>query len=164
MTTIRRIAGLLWVGALAGPELTDELKQDRGVADDGLIAVSVIGTVIVGVTTLSILTTALAPILSPLVALFAAFVLRLVNRIAGHQVDLAETTATVTLTSLPLLLVAIPVVGGPIGITWWLLAGIFTLRRVTLARIDAVAVVTLLSHGLTIGVLFGVGFAIDALR
>ena len=104
-----------------------------------------------------------ATVLAPLTALLAAFVLRLVTRIARQQATLAETTAAITTTSLPLLLVPVPTIGPPIGITLWLLAGIFLLQRVTHARLDVAAVVTLLSHALTTGVLIGIGYAVEAL-
>lgn len=163
MITLRRIARLFWEGTTARPTVVEELKHDPGVADDGLIGFAVIGTVVIGLTTFDWLPTVLGPIAAPLTALLAAFVLRLVSRIARHPATLAETTATVTLTSLPLLLIPVPFVGGPIGVTAWLLAGIFMFHRITRAGLDGAVVMTLLSHALTIGALFGLGFAIEAL-
>ena len=131
-------------------------------ADDGLIGFAVIGTAVIGLTTFHWLPTILGPLISPLAALFAAFVLRLVSRVARHPATLAETTATVTLTSLPLLAIPVPVVGAAIGITLWLLAGIFMLQRVTLARLEVAAVITLLAHALTVGAVIGIAFAVEA--
>ena len=163
MNTARRIVRLLLNGALASRDLVDEMHDDPAIADDGLIATSVIATLVVGLTTFDWIQTVIAPIAGPLLALFVSFVLRLVNRIAGNQVTLAETTAVVTLTTLPLLLVPIPAIGALIGGVWWLLAGIFLLQRVTLARIDSAALTTLLGHALSIGAIFGTAFAINLL-
>ena len=162
MITMRRIARLFWEGSTLRQTVVEELKHDPGVADDGLIGVAVIGTFVVGLTTFRIIPTALAPLVTPLAALFAAFTLRLVTRVANHPATLAETTATVTLSALPLLVIPIPIVGGPIGITGWVLAGVFMLQRVTLARLDVAAMMTLLGHALAIGAVIGAGFAIDA--
>lgn len=162
MRSVRRIARTLWDASTGRRAAAEALKEDPAVADDGLIGFAVVATLVVGLTTFEILPTVLTPVLAPLVALLAAFVLRLVTRVARQQVTLAETTATITTTSLPLLLVPLPTIGPPIGITWWLLAGIFMLQRVTLARIDVAAVVTLLSHALTTGALIGVGYAVEA--
>lgn len=148
-------------GAAIRSDLVEEMREDPAVADDGLIGIAIIGTLVVGLTTFHWLPTVIAPLASPILALFMSFVLRLVNRIAGNKVTLAETTAIVTLTALPLVLVPIPLVGGIIGPVWWLLAGIFLLSRVTLARIDNAALVTLLSHALSIGAIFGLAFAVD---
>lgn len=159
MTTFRRIIRLLLNGALASRDIVDEMREDPAIADDGLIAVSAIGTIVVGLGTLNWLPTVIAPFASPVLALFLAFVLRLVNRITGNQVKLAETTAVVTLTSLPLILTPIPVVGPFIGGLWWLIAGIFLLQRFTLRNIDNAALTTLLGHALSIGAIFGLSFA-----
>lgn len=163
MSTVRRILVYLRDGALARHDLVDEVKSDPGVADDGLLAMTVIGPLVTGLFTLHWLPAVLAIVLAPLFSLFAAFVLRLVCRIASTDVTLAQTTATVTLTSLPLVLVPIPLIGLPLAVTWWLLAGILVLQRVTLARLDNAAVVTLLSHALTVGAVLGAGFAVQAL-
>ena len=160
--TIRRIFRLLVLGAVASKDLVEEMREEPAVADDGLIATAVIGTFVVGLTTFDWLPTVIAPVATPVLALFVAFVLRLVNRIAQNQITLAETTAVVTLTTLPLILTPIPVVGAFVGPLWWLMSGIFLLQRVTLARIDNAALVTLLGHALSIGTIFGAGFAIDA--
>jgi hypothetical protein len=161
---VRRIAGALWEGAFARKTIVEELKGDPGVADDGLIGIALVGTVVAAAISRELIPTLLAPVVTPLAALFAAFVLRLIGRIARHPATLAETTATVTLPCLPLLLLPIPVVGGPIGVTWWVLAQIFLLHRIIRARIDAVAVIVLLGHALVIGVAFGVAFAVETLR
>ena len=163
MRAVRRIARALWDGSTGRRAAAEALREDPAVADDGLIGFAVVATFVVGLTTFAILPTVLTPVLAPLTALLAAFVLRLVTRIARQQATLAETTAAITTTSLPLLLVPVPTIGPPIGITMWLLAGIFLLQRVTLARLDVAAVVTLLSHALTTGVLIGIGYAIEAL-
>ncbi len=131
-------------------------------ADDGLIGFAVVGTAVIGLTTFDWLPTVLGPIVSPLAALFAAFVLRLVSRVARHPATLAETTATVTLTSLPLLAIPVPVAGAAVGITLWLLAGIFMLQRITHAHLNAAAVITLLAHALTVGAVIGIAFAVEA--
>ena len=162
MRALARIVRLLWAASTGRRTVVDELKHDPAIADDGLIGFAVIGTVVVGLTTLDLLPTLLAPVLAPPAVLLAAFVLRLVTRIARNPATLAETTATITLTSLPLLLIPIPTLGPPVGITAWLLAGIFMLQRVTLARLDVAAVATLLSHALTVGTVIGAAFAIDA--
>jgi len=163
MRTARRIIRLLVQGAAIRSDLVDEMRDDPAVADDGLIAVAAIGTVVVGLTTFHWLPTVIAPLATPLLALFVSFVLRLVSRIAGNQVTFAETTAVVTLTSLPLVLIPIPFVGGLIGPVWWLFSGILLLGRVTLAGIDNAALVTLLSHALSIGAILGFGFAVQSL-
>jgi hypothetical protein len=162
MRAIRRIPKLLRDASIGRHSVVDELKEDPALADDGLIGFAVVSTVVVGLTTLELLPTLLTPVVAPILALAMAFVLRLLTRIARHPATLAQTTATVTATSLPLLLIPIPVVGAPVGITLWLLAGIVMLQRITLARLDIAAVVTLLSHALTIGALIGAGFAIEA--
>jgi hypothetical protein len=162
MRAIRRIPKLLWDASIGRHSVVDELKSDPALADDGLIGFAVVGAVVVGLTTLELLPTLLAPVVAPVLALAMAFILRLLTGIARHPATLAQTTATVTATSLPLLLIPIPVVGAPVGITLWLLAGIVMLQRITLARLDIAAVVTLLSHALTIGALIGAGFAIEA--
>lgn len=163
MNALRRIGRAAWQASTGRREVVDSLRDDPAIADDGLIVFAVVATAVVGLTSRTLLPTVLVPILAPLAALLAGFVLRLVLRIARQPATLAETTATVTLTSLPLLAVPIPAVGGPVGITLWLLVGILMLQRVTLARLDVAAVVTLLSHALTVGALIGAGFAIDAL-
>lgn len=163
MTTINRIARFMWDASTGRRGVAEELKHDPGVADDGLIGFTVVGTVVTGLTTLQLIPTLLAPVVSPLTAVLAAFVLRLVGRIARHPATMAETVATVTLTSLPLLLIPIPMVGGPVGVTAWLLSGIFMLHRVTHAPLNSAAVITLLSHALTLGLIIGAGFAIEAL-
>lgn len=163
MNAVRRIAGLFWEASTFRRSVVDELKEDPAVADDGLIGFAVIGTAVIGLTTFQWLPTVLGPLASPLAALFAAFVLRLVARVARHPATLAETTATVTLTSLPLLAIPIPVVGAAIGITLWLLASIFMLQRITLVRLDVAAVILLLAHALTVGAVIGVAFAVEAL-
>lgn len=163
MSFVSRIARSFWEASTGRRGVVDELKDDPAMADDGLIGFAIIGTVVIGLTTFAWLPTVLGPVVSPLAALLAAFVLRLVSRIARYPATLAETTATVTLTSLPLLAIAIPVVGAAIGITLWLLAGIFMLHRITLARLDIAAVITLLAHALTVGVVIGAAFAIEAL-
>ncbi|MEX1004787.1 MAG: hypothetical protein WD990_14120 [Acidimicrobiia bacterium] len=162
MNAVTRIAGSLWEASTVRRSVVDELKDDPAMADDGLIGFAVIGTVVIGLTTFEWLPTVLGPLASPLAALFAAFVLRLVSRVARHPATLAETTATVTLTSLPLLVIPVPVVGAAVGITLWLLAGIFMLQRITLARLDVAAVITLLAHALTVGAVIGVAFAVEA--
>lgn len=163
MYALRRIARLAISASTGRRDVVDELRDDPAVADDGLIVFALVGTAVVGSTTRQLLPTLLAPVLSPLVALFAAFVLRLVTRITRHPATLAEATATVTLTSLPLLTIPIPAIGAPLGITSWLLVGIVMLQRVTLARLDQAAVITLLGHALTVGALIGIAFAVEAL-
>src|SRR5690606_4011035 len=163
MTAVTRAARLLWAGSTGRRSVVDELKDDPAVADDGLIGFAVIGTCVIGLTTFAWLPTVLGPAVSPLAALFAPAVLRTVSNVAGHPVTLAEATATVTLTSLPLLAIPVPVVGGAVGITLWLLAGIFMLQRVTRARLDVSAVITLLAHALSVGAVIGAAFAVDAL-
>lgn len=163
MTTITRIARFMWDASIGRHSVAEELKDDPGMADDGLIGFTVVGTVVTGLTTLELIPTLLAPVISPLIAVLAAFVLRLVGRIAHHPATMAETVATVTLTSLPLLLIPIPMVGAPVGVTAWLLVGIIMLHRVTLARLNSAAIITLLSHALTVGLIIGVGFGIEVL-
>ena len=163
MTHVIRIARSFWEASTGRRSVVDELKDDPAMADDGLIGFALIGTVVIGLTTFDWLPTVLGPVVSPLAALLAAFVLRLVSRVARHPATLAETTATVTLTSLPLLAIPIPVVGAAVGITLWLLTGIFMLQRVTLARLDVAAVITLLAHALTVGAVIGCAFAFEAL-
>lgn len=163
MTSVARIARLLWAGSTGRRTVVDELKDDPAVADDGLIGFAVIGTAVIGLTTFAWLPTVLGPVVSPVAALFAAFVLRTVSSIARHPVTMAEATATVTLTSLPLLAIPVPVIGGAVGITLWLLAGIFMLHRVTRARLDVAAVITLLAHALAVGAIIGAAFGVDAL-
>lgn len=164
MSAIRRIARNVWLGSTGRREVVGEVKEDPAVADDGLVAFALIGVVVSGLVTLEPWIALAALLGAPLAALTAAFVLRLVARIARHPVTFAQTTATVTLTSLPLLLIPIPVVGTPIGLTVWLLAGIFMLQRLTLARLDVAAVILLLSHALTVGTLIAAGFAVQALN
>jgi hypothetical protein len=53
-------------------------------------------------------------------------------------------------------------VGGTIGITLWLLTGIFMLQRVILARLEVAAVITLLAHALSVGAVIGIAFAVEA--
>lgn len=163
MTAIRRIWRGMWAASSGQRRIAEELRDDPAMADDGLIGFAAIATIVIGLSTFELIPTLIAPLVGPLAALVAAFVLRLVTRISRHPIALAETTATVTLTSLPLLLVPVPVVGPPIAVAGWLLAGIFMLQRVTLARLDVAAVVTLLSHALTVGVLIATGFALEAL-
>lgn len=163
MNAIRRIARSVWMASGGRREVVNELKEDPAVADDGLIAFAFIGVVVSGLVTLEPLIALTAIIAAPLAALAASLVLRLVSRIARHPVTLAQTTAAVTLTSLPLLLIPIPVVGAPVGLGMWVLAGIVMLQRLTLARLDIAAVILLLSHALTIGTLMATGFAIQAL-
>jgi hypothetical protein len=162
VTAVIRIARSFWEASTGRRTVVEELKDDPAIADDGLIGFAVIGTVVIGLTTFAWLPTVLGPLLAPLSALFAAFVLRLVSRVARHPVTMAETTATVTLTSLPLLAIPIPVVGGTIGITLWLLTGIFMLQRVILARLEVAAVITLLAHALSVGAVIGIAFAVEA--
>lgn len=162
MTTIVRIARSFWDASTGRRSVIDDLKDDPALADDGLIGFAVIGTVVIGFTTFHWLPTLLGPLISPLAALLAAFVLRLVSRVARHPATLAETTAIVTLTSLPLLAIPIPVAGAAVGITLWLLAGIFLFQRVTLARLELAAVITLLAHALTVGAVIGTAFAVEA--
>lgn len=163
MNSLRRIARSVWLASTGRREVVHELKEDPAVADDGLVAFAFIGVVVTGLLTLEPLIALAAVVASPLAALAAAFVLRLVSRIARYPVTLAQTTATVTLTALPLLLMPVPIVGTPIGVALWLLAGIFMLQRLTLARLDIAAVILLLSHALTIGALIAAGFAVQAL-
>lgn len=163
MRAVRRIARNVWLGSTGRLEVVHEIKEDPAVADDGLIAFSLIGVAVSGLMTLEPWIALAALVGAPLAALIAAFVLRLVSSIARQSVTFAQTTATVTLTSLPLLLVPIPIVGAPIGIALWLLAGIFMLQRLTLARLDMAAVILLLSHALTVGTLIAAGFATQAL-
>lgn len=163
MRAIRRIARSVWMASGGRREVVDELKADPAVADDGLIAFAFISVVVSGLVTLEPVIALAAIIAAPLAALAAALVLRLVSRIARHPVTLAQTTAAVTLTSLPLLLIPIPIVGAPVGLGMWVLAGIVMLQRLTLARLDIAAVILLLSHALTIGTLIATGFAIQAL-
>lgn len=163
MRAIRRIARSVWMASGGRREVVDELKADPAVADDGLIAFAFIGVVVSGLVTLEPVIALAAIIAAPLAALASALVLRLVSRIARHPVTLAQTTAAVTLTSLPLLLIPIPIVGAPVGLGMWVLAGIVMLQRLTLARLDIAAVILLLSHALTIGTLIATGFAIQAL-
>ena len=162
MNAVTRIARLFWEASTVRRSVVDELKEDPAVADDGLIGFALIGTVVIGLTTFHWLPTVLGPVASPLAALFAAFVLRLVSRVARHPATLAETTATVTLPSLPLLAIPIPVAGAAVGITLWLLTSIFMLQRITLARLDVAAVILLLAHALTVGAVIGIAFALEA--
>jgi hypothetical protein len=161
VTSVIRIARSFWEASTVRRSVVDELKDDPAMADDGLIGFAIIGTAVIGLTTFEWLPTVLGPVVSPLAALFAAFVLRLVSRVARHPVTMAEATATVTLTALPLLVIPVPVVGAAIGVTLWLLAGIFMLQRVTLARLDVAAVITLLSHALTLGAVMGTAFVVE---
>lgn len=163
MTSVRRIARSVWLASTGRREVVDELKDEPAVADDGLIAFAVIGVVVSGLASFEPWIALGALLGAPLAALAASAVLRLVSRIARHPVTLAQATATVTLTSLPLLLIPIPIAGPPIGLAVWLLAGIFMLQQLTLARLDVAAVILLLSHALTIGTLIATGFAIQAL-
>lgn len=163
MSAVTGAFRLFWEASTVRRGVVDELKEDPAVADDGLIGFAVIGTAVIGLTTFEWLPTVLGPLVSPLAALFAAFVLRLVSRVARHPATLAEATATVTLTSLPLLAIPVPVVGAAIGITLWLLTGIFMLQRITLARLDVAAVILLLAHALSVGAVIGVAFAVEAI-
>lgn len=163
MRAVRRIARNVWLGSTGRREVIHEIQEEPAVADDGLIAFALIGVAVSGLVTLEPWIALAALLAAPLAALAAAFVLRVVSRIARHPVTFAQTTATVTLTSLPLLLIPIPIVGAPIGLGLWLLAGIFMLQRLALVRLDIAAVILLLSHALTIGALIAAGFAVQAL-
>ena len=151
-----------WRAAIADQGTAEEVRDDDTGLADGLILVAIASLVLAFTQASGWLSYALAVPVGLTVAALYGLILAVTTRWVKSQTTWWEATTVVTITSLPLLLTVIPVVGVFIGGIAWLTASILFLRHISYVSMNDAAIAVLLALAITVMITLGVVFLVNA--
>ena len=157
-----RAANRWWRAAIADQAIAEEVRDDDTGLADGLVLVAIVSLVIAFTQSRAWLSWALAVPVGLFVFALLGMVLAITTRWVKSQATWWEATTVVSITTLPLLLALIPVVGIFIGGIGWLLASILVLQHISYLSVNDAALAVLMALAIVVIITLGLFFAINA--
>lgn len=158
----RRALRRWWRAALADQGVAEEVRDDDTGLSDGLILAALASLVIGLSQSRSWEVWALSIPIGLASTALLGLVLAITTRWVKSEATWWEATTVVSVTMLPLILSAIPVVGVFIGALGWLLASILMLRHISYLSVNNAAIAVLTAVAIVVIITLGITFAITA--
>lgn len=158
----RRILRRWWRAVLADQGVAEEVRDDDTGLSDGLILAAIVSLVIALSQSRNWEAWALSIPVGLASTALLGLVLAITTRWVKSETTWWEATTVVSITMLPLLLSAIPVVGVFIGALGWLLGSILMLRHISYVSVNNAAIAVLTAVAMVAIITLGITFAITA--
>lgn len=149
-----------WRAAIADQGNAEDVRDDDSGLTDGLVLVAIVGFAVAFTQADGWLSWVVAVPIALAVAALLGLASAITMRWVGTQITWWETTTIASVTALPLLLTFVPTVGVFVGGIWWIVAMVLSLRHISYAKLNDLALAVLLALALVVLITVGLAYLV----